>query len=265
MVHGKGPEGSPGAGGCPGRAGKGREGSRVLSNAATDVLHEGPEAQGGGLGTRRLAAGEGLPGGRHRLGEHANSSSCLAPSGLRFCGDPPTILRARSASYASEACLGASEDASRPRARVRFECQFEFPSSFRCLRRRELSRAAMTISEKSRRRPTRARSAAPRAMPVKISGRARRCTVWAFAAAGAPLQPSSDVFEQGGCPCAPRAGGTPGIRPAPAAAAHRAPVPDGSGRYPACSTPSSPARGTRTARRPSRPRRTRRPLHRWNV
>ena len=87
-VHGAGPEGSPGAGGCPGRAGKGREGSRVLPNAATDVLHEGPEAQGGGLGTRRLAAGEGLPGGRHRLGEHANSSSCLAPSGLRFCGDP---------------------------------------------------------------------------------------------------------------------------------------------------------------------------------
>ena len=153
LVHGKGPEGSPGAGGCPGRAGKGREGSRVLPNAATDVLHEGAEAQGGGLGTRRLAAGEGLPGGRHRLGEHANSSSCLAPSGLRFCGDPPTILRARSASYASEACLGASKDASRPEARVRFECQFEFPSSFRCMRRRELSRAAMTIHEKSRRRP----------------------------------------------------------------------------------------------------------------
>ena len=162
MVHGKGPEGSPGAGGCPGRAGKGGEGSRVLSNAATDVLHEGPEAQGGGLGTRRLAAGEGLPGGRHRLGEHANSSSCLAPSGLRFCGDPPTILRARSASYASGACLGASEDASRPRARVRFECQFEFPSSFRCLRRRELSRAAMTINEKSRRRP---RACAERSTP----------------------------------------------------------------------------------------------------
>ena len=153
MVHGAGPEGSPGAGGCPGRAGKGGEGSRVLSNAATDVLHEGAEAQGGGLGTRRLAAGEGLPGGRHRLGEHANSSSCLAPSGLRFCGDPPTILRARSASYASEACLGASEDASRPQARVRFECQFEFPSSFRCMRRRELSRAATTINEPSRRRP----------------------------------------------------------------------------------------------------------------
>ena len=36
---------------------------------ATDVLHEGAEAQGGGLGTRRLAAGEGLPGGRHGLGE----------------------------------------------------------------------------------------------------------------------------------------------------------------------------------------------------
>ena len=162
MVHGAGPEGSPGAGGCPGRAGKGGEGSRVLSNAATDVLHEGPEAQGGGLGTRRLAAGEGLPGGRHRLGEHANSSSCLAPSGLRFCGDPPTILRARSASYASEACLGASKDASRPQARVRFECQFEFPSSFRCLRRRELSRAAMTINEKSRRRP---RACAERSTP----------------------------------------------------------------------------------------------------
>ena len=46
-MHGAGPEGSPGAGGCPGRAGKGREGSRVLSNAATDVLHEGAEAQGG--------------------------------------------------------------------------------------------------------------------------------------------------------------------------------------------------------------------------
>ena len=152
-MHGAGPEGSPGAGGCPGRAGKGREGSRVLPNAATDVLHEGAEAQGGGLGTRRLAAGEGLPGGRHRLGEHANSSSCLAPSGLRFCGDPPTILRARSASYASEACLGASKDASRPEARVRFECQFEFPSSFCRMRRRELSRAAMTINEKSRRRP----------------------------------------------------------------------------------------------------------------
>ena len=162
LVHGAGPEGSPGAGGCPGRAGKGREGSRVLPNAATDVLHEGAEAQGGGLGTRRLAAGEGLPGGRHRLGEHANSSSCLAPSGLRFCGDPPTILRARSASYASEACLGASKDASRPEARVRFECQFEFPSSFRCLRRRELSRAAMTINEKSRRRP---RACAERSTP----------------------------------------------------------------------------------------------------
>ena len=153
LVHGAGPEGSPGAGGCPGRAGKGGEGSRVLPNAATDVLHEGPEAQGGGLGTRRLAAGEGLPSGRHRLGEHANSSSCLAPSGLRFCGDPPTILRARSASYASEACLGASKDASRPEARVRFECQFEFPPSFRRMRRREVSRAAMTINEKSRRRP----------------------------------------------------------------------------------------------------------------
>lgn len=152
-MYGKGLEGSPGAGGCPGRAGKGREGSRVLSNAATDVLHEGAQASGGDDRARRLAAGEGLPGGRHRLGEHANSSSCLAPSGLRFCGDPPTILRARSASYASEACLGASEDASGPTARVRFECQFEFPSSFRCMRRRELSRAALTINEKSRRRP----------------------------------------------------------------------------------------------------------------
>ena len=130
LVHGAGPEGSPGAGGCPGRAGKGREGSRVLSNAATDVLHEGPEAQGGGLGTRRLAAGEGLPGGRHRLGEHANSSSCLAPSGLRFCGDPPTILRARSASYASEACLGASEDASRPQARVCSRVNLSFHPRF---------------------------------------------------------------------------------------------------------------------------------------
>ena len=128
-MHGMGPEGSPGAGGCPGRAGKGREGSRVLPNAATDVLHEGPEAQGGGLGTRRLAAGEGLPGGRHRLGEHANSSSCLAPSGLRFCGDPPTILRARSASCASEACLGASEDASRPQARVRSRVNLSFLAS----------------------------------------------------------------------------------------------------------------------------------------
>ena len=129
-MHGTGPEGSPGAGGCPGRAGKGGEGSRVLSNAATDVLHEGAEAQGGGLGTRRLAAGEGLPGGRHRLGEHANSSSCLAPSGLRFCGDPPTILRARSASYASEACLGASEDASRPQARVRSRVNLSFHPRF---------------------------------------------------------------------------------------------------------------------------------------
>ena len=130
LVHGEGPEGSPGAGGCPGRAGKGGEGSRVLSNAATDVLHEGAEAQGGGLGTRRLAAGEGLPGGRHRLGEHANSSSCLAPSGLRFCGDPPTILRARSASYASEACLGASEDASRPQARVCSRVNLSFHPRF---------------------------------------------------------------------------------------------------------------------------------------
>ena len=129
-MHGEGPEGSPGAGGCPGRAGKGGEGSRVLSNAATDVLHEGAEAQGGGLGTRRLAAGEGLPGGRHRLGEHANSSSCLAPSGLRFCGDPPTILRARSASYASEACLGASEDASRPQARVCSRVNLSFHPRF---------------------------------------------------------------------------------------------------------------------------------------
>ena len=129
-MHGKGPEGSPGAGGCPGRAGKGREGSRVLPNAATDVLHEGAEAQGGGLGTRRLAAGEGLPGGRHRLGEHANSSSCLAPSGLRFCGDPPTILRARSASYASGACLGASEDASRPEARLSLSVNLSFHPRF---------------------------------------------------------------------------------------------------------------------------------------
>ena len=154
LCHGKGPEGSPGAARCPRGVLRGRERSRVLrTNAATDVLHEGPEARGGDDRARRLAAGEGLPGGRHRLGEHANSSSCLAPSGLRFCGDPPTILRARSASYASEACLGASKDASRPEARVRFECQFEFPSSFRCMRRRELSRAAMTIHEKSRRRP----------------------------------------------------------------------------------------------------------------
>ena len=181
-MHGKGPEGSPGAGGCPGRAGKGREGSRVLPNAATDVLHEGAEAQGGGLGTRRLAAGEGLPGGRHRLGEHANSSSCLAPSGLRFCGDPPTILRARSASYASEACLGASKDASRPEARVRFECQFEFPSSFRCMRRRELSRAAMTINEKSRRRPHACALEDTPHDAGEICGRAGLCTLWGFAA-----------------------------------------------------------------------------------
>ena len=241
-MHGKGPEGSPGAGGCPGRAGKGREGSRVLSNAATDVLHEGPEAQGGGLGTRRLAAGEGLPGGRHRLGEHANSSSCLAPSGLRFCGDPPTILRARSASYASEACLGASEDASGPTARVRFECQFEFPSSFRCMRRRELSRAAMTINEKSRRRPHACaledtpHDAGENLGPACVVGLRRR---------EEPAWPSLDVFEPGGCP--------------------RAPVPDGSGRYPACWTPSSPARGTRTARRPSRPRRTRRRRRHWSA
>ena len=177
-MHGAGPEGSPGAGGCPGRAGKGGEGSRVLSNAATDVLHEGPEAQGGGLGTRRLAAGEGLPGGRHRLGEHANSSSCLAPSGLRFCGDPPTILRARSASYASEACLGASEDASRPQARVRFECQFEFPSSFRCMRRRELSRAAMTINEKGRRRPD---ACAERSTPHDAGENLGPARLWGFA------------------------------------------------------------------------------------
>ena len=242
MVHGEGPEGSPGAGGCPGRAGKGREGSRVLSNAATDVLHEGPEAQGGGLGTRRLAAGEGLPGGRHRLGEHANSSSCLAPSGLRFCGDPPTILRARSASYASEACLGASEDASRPQARVRFECQFEFPSSFRCMRRRELSRAAMTIHEKSRRRPTRARSAAPRTMPVKISD-ARR--LWGR---GPGLRWTSLNREAAPAPLYQTAAAA--IQPA-------APGP--------CSTPSSPVRGTRTARRPSRPRRTRRRRRHWSV
>ena len=130
LVHGAGPEGSPGAGGCPGRAGKGGEGSRVLSNAATDVLHEGPEAQGGGLGTRRLAAGEGLPGGRHRLGEHANSSSCLAPSGLRFCGDPPTILRARSASYASGAPRCLPGDASRPEARVRLRVNLSFHPRF---------------------------------------------------------------------------------------------------------------------------------------
>ena len=97
---------------------------------ATDVLHEGAEASRGDDRAGRLAAGEGLPGGRHRLGEHANSSSCLAPSGLRFCGDPPTILRARSASYASEACLGASEDASRPEARLSLSVNLSFHPRF---------------------------------------------------------------------------------------------------------------------------------------
>ena len=89
-MHGKGPEGSPGAGGCPGRAGKGGEGSRVLSNAATDVLHEGAEAQGGGLGTRRLAAGEGLPGGRYeRLARALPASRASTSLCLEILGEPP--------------------------------------------------------------------------------------------------------------------------------------------------------------------------------
>ena len=247
-MHGAGPEGSPGAGGCPGRAGKGGEGSRVLSNAATDVLHEGAEAQGGGLGTRRLAAGEGLPGGRHRLGEHANSSSCLAPSGLRFCGDPPTILRARSASYASEACLGASEDASRPQARLSSSVNLSFhPRFVACgaasspaLLLRSMGRAAAD--------PTRVLEEATPHFAGENLGPA--CVCGPSPRREDPPWHSSDVFEQGDSP--------------------RAPGPDGSGRYPAgsqapCSTPSSPVRGTRTARRPRRRRRTRRRRRRWNV
>ena len=184
-----------------GRAGKGREGSRVLSNAATDVLHEGAEAQGGGLGTRRLAAGEGLPGGRHRLGEHANSSSCLAPSGLRFCGDPPTILRARSAFYASGAPRCLPGDASRPEARVRFECQFEFPCFALYVRRRELSRAVITINENSRRRPHACAAAEPRTMPVK----SRSCAPCGASLAGreGPLDLPLGVLDKGDSPRAP--------------------------------------------------------------
>ena len=78
-MYGKGLEGSPGAGGCPGAAQKGGEGSRVLTNAATDVLHEGPKASGGDDRARRLAAGEGLPGGRRHVGE-GHELADLAPS-----------------------------------------------------------------------------------------------------------------------------------------------------------------------------------------
>ena len=155
-MHGEGPEGSPGAGGCPGRAGKGREGSRVLSNAATDVLHEGPEAQGGGLGTRRLAAGEGLPGGRHeRLGEGFACFPRLHELVSEILGEPPYY----SPGTFRVLCFGGAPvlaggrfpaGGTRP-----FACQFEFPSSFCCMRRRELSRAAIPVTARSRLSPTR--------------------------------------------------------------------------------------------------------------
>ena len=90
MVYGKGPEGSPGAGGCPGAEIKGPEGSRVLSNAATDVLHEGAEASRGDDRAGRLAAGEGLPGGRHeRLGEGFACFPRLHELVSEILGEPP--------------------------------------------------------------------------------------------------------------------------------------------------------------------------------
>ena len=85
MVYGKGPEGSPGAARCPRGVLRGRERSRVLWLWATDVLHEGAQARRGDDRARRLAAGEGLPGGRHeRLGEGLLPRTSLAPSCLRF-------------------------------------------------------------------------------------------------------------------------------------------------------------------------------------
>ena len=103
-MYGKGPEGSPGAARCPRGVLRGRERSRVLSNAATDVLHEGPKAGSGDDRARRLAAGEGLPGGRHGLGE---DKPCRFGALLvsEILGEPPysspgTFLP----SYASAAC-----------------------------------------------------------------------------------------------------------------------------------------------------------------
>ena len=86
---GKGPEGSPGAARCPRGVLRGRERSRVLrTNAATDVLHEGPEARGGDDRARRLAAGEGLPGGRHRRRAPMPIGAPSSRACLRFC-EPP--------------------------------------------------------------------------------------------------------------------------------------------------------------------------------
>jgi hypothetical protein len=88
-VYGKGPEGSPGAGGSPGAEIKGPEGSRVLlPDAATDVLHEGAEASGGDDRARRLAAGEGLPGGRHRRRAPLPIGAPSTSLCLRFWANP---------------------------------------------------------------------------------------------------------------------------------------------------------------------------------
>ena len=121
---------------------------------ATDVLHEGPEACGGDDRARRLAAGEGLPGGRHeRLARALPASRASTSLCLEILGEPPYY----SPGTFRVLCFGGAPvlaggrfpaGGTRP-----FACQFEFPSSFCCMRRRELSRDARPVTARSRRRP----------------------------------------------------------------------------------------------------------------
>ena len=189
LVYGKGLEGSPGAARCPRGVLRGRERSRVLrTNAATDVLHEGPEARGGDDRARRLAAGEGLPGGRHRRRANLRLPR-LAPSArvclrfgrtpLLFSGHVPLSLRFGGLAPAAGGRFPAA--GTRP-----FACQFEFPSSFCCMRRRELSRAAIPVAARSRRRPHACAAAEPRTMPVKSRRRAGLMHLVGLRARGPP-------------------------------------------------------------------------------
>ena len=135
---------------------------------ATDVLHEGAEASRGDDRARRLAAGEGLPGGRHeRLARALPASRASTSLCLEILGEPPYY----SPGTFRVLCFGGAPvlaggrfpaGGTRP-----FGFQFEFPRPRVYMRRRELSRAAIPVAARSRRRPHACAAAEPRTMPVK--------------------------------------------------------------------------------------------------